>query len=240
MRVEDVLAAKDAGADFVGLMFAPGSRRLLSIEDAQALVEAAGSPLRDLGQAEPPPLHHNAANDAAAWFTEGAQALERLLARKRPLTVGVFENQPLEEVNEIADEVGLDLIQLSGHESWGDCLLANRQVIKTIELPPGARAEQVVAELEAGSAIACLLDPSRGRGLEADADLAAAIAARVPLWLAGGLSPDNVEAAVRRVTPWAVDVSSGVETNGAKDSAKIQAFVEAARRAISSYVGRST
>ena len=239
MRVEDVLAAKDAGADFVGLMFAPSSRRRISIEEAQALVEAAGSPLRDLGQSEPPPLHRGAATDAAAWFMEGAKALERLLARKHPLTVGVFENQPLEDVNEISDEVGLDLIQLSGHESWGDCLLANRQVVKTIELPPNLPAEQIMAELEAGSAIACLLDPSRGRGLEADSDLAAAIAAHVPLWLAGGLSPDNVSAAIRHVQPWAVDVSSGVETNGAKDGAKIQAFVEAARRAISNSVERS-
>lgn len=240
MRVEDVLAAKDAGADFVGLMFAHSSRRRVSIEDAQALVEAAGPSLRDLGQSEPPPLYHAAASDAAAWFTEGALALERLLASKRPLTVGVFENQPMEEVNEIADEVGLDLIQLSGHESWGDCLLANRQVIKTIELPPGAQADQVVAALEAGTAIACLFDPSRGRGVETDYEFAQAIAVRVPLWLAGGLSPDNVEAAIRRVQPWAVDVSSGVETNGAKDGGKIRAFVGAAKAAITSSIGRST
>lgn len=238
-RIEDVLAAKDAGADFVGLMFAPSSRRRISIEDAQALVEAAGPPLRDLGQAEPPPLHHGAAKDAAAWFTEGAKALERLLARKRPLTVGVFENQPMEEVNEIADEAGLDLIQLSGHESWGDCLLANRQVIKTVELLSDGHAEQVLAALEPGSAIACLLDPSRGRGVETDPDLAAAVAVRVPVWLAGGLSTDNVVAVIRHVRPWAVDVSSGVETQGEKDLEKIRVFVEAAKGAISSTVGRS-
>ena len=239
MRIEDVLAAKDAGADFVGLMFAPSSGRRISIEEAQALVEAAGSPLRELGQSEPPPLHHGAANDAAAWFTEGAKALERLLARKRPLTVGVFESQPMEEVNEIADEAGLDLIQLSGHESWADCLLANRQVIKTVELPPDGQAEQVLAALEPGFAIACLLDPSCGRGVETDPDLAAAVAARVPVWLAGGLSPENVVAVIRHVRPWAVDVSSGVETNGAKDLEKIRAFVEAAKGAISSTAGRS-
>jgi len=238
MRIEDVQAAKDAGADFIGLMFAPSSRRRISIEEAQTLVGAIGSPLQDLGQSEPPPLHHAPASSAEEWFTKGALALERLLARKRPLTVGVFENQPLEEVNEIADEVELDLIQLSGHESWGDCLLANRQVIKTIELPAGARADQVVAALEPGTAIACLLDPSRGRGVETDYDFAQAIVVRVPLWLAGGLSPDNVDAAIRRVRPWAVDVSSGVETNGAKDARKIRSFVEAARGA-SSAVERS-
>ncbi len=238
MRVEDVQVAKDAGADFIGLMFAPSSRRRISIEEAQALVEAVGSPLQDLGQSEPPPLHQALASNAEEWFTKGALALERLLARKCPLTVGVFENQPMEEVNEIADEVGLDLIQLSGHESWGDCLLANRQVVKTIEMQTGAYANQVLDSIEPGTAIACLLDPSRGRGVASDQELAAEIAARVPLWLAGGLSPDNVRAAIRRVRPWAVDVSSGVETNGAKDAEKIRAFVEAAREA-SSAVERS-
>jgi anthranilate synthase/indole-3-glycerol phosphate synthase/phosphoribosylanthranilate isomerase len=231
MRVEDIAAAKEAGADFVGLMFAPDSRRRISLETAAALVEAAGPPLRDLGQSTPPP-HHEAIVDATEWFAEGAKALERLLARKRPLTVGVFENQAIEEVNEIADEVGLDLIQLSGQETWQDCLLANRQVIKTIEASTGD-AESALAALEPGMAIACLLDPSRGRGVATDRALASALAARVPLWLAGGLDPENAAAVVREVRPWAVDVSSGVETDGAKDAEKVRAFVEAARVAIS-------
>lgn len=238
MSVDDVLVAREAGADFVGLMFARSSRRLLTIEEAQSLVAAAGTPLRDLEQNEPPPLHHGDAENPIVWFTEGAKALERMLTRKRPLTVGVFENQPLEVVNEIADEAGLDLIQLSGHESWEDCLLANRQVIKTLELPPGAQAEEIVGELKAGTAIACLLDPSRGRGLQTDPKTAASIAARLPLWLAGGLTPDNVSDVILRVRPWAVDVSSGVETNGLKDGGKVRAFVEAAKGAISVF-GRS-
>ena len=55
------------------------------------------------------------------------------------------------------------------------------------------------------------------------------MAARLPLWLAGGLSPENVGEAIRDVRPWAVDVSTGVETDGAKDPAKI-ARVRARRR----------
>ncbi len=228
-RVEDALAARDAGADFVGLNFAPGSRRRLSIEDAQAIVAALGPPLRELGQVEPPPRFTGPEGDAIEWFRHGAEALERLLARKRPLTVGVFEDQPLEEVDTIADEAGLDLIQLSGRESWGDCLLANRQVIKAVDVPSGASAGDVLAGLEAGSAIACLLDVSRGRGVALDRGVAAGVAARFPVWLAGGLTPENVADAVREVRPWAVDVSSGVETDGMKDAAKIRAFLAAAR-----------
>ncbi len=232
MRVEDALAAKEAGADFVGLNFAPSSRRRLSTEEAQAIVKALGAPLRNVEQEEPPPLSPGPEGDAIAWFQHGAEALDRLLARKRPLTVGIFEDQPLEEVNTIADECDLDLIQLSGHESWDDCLLANRQVIKAIELPAGATADDAIDALHAGAAIACLIDNSRGQGVAADRSSAAVVAGRIPVWLAGGLSPENVTDAVRVVQPWAVDVSSGVETEGAKDAEKIRAFVSAAKEAI--------
>jgi phosphoribosylanthranilate isomerase len=233
VQVSDVVAAKEAGADFVGLMFAPRSRRRLSVEDAKLLVHTAGKPLREIEQSDPPPSYHMAVEGSAAWFAEGARALERMLARKRPLTVGVFENQSLEEVNQVADDVGLDLIQLSGSESWDECLLANRQVIKTIDLPKGAPVDTALARLEPGKAIACLLDPSRGQGVGADLELAAALASRVTVWLAGGLTPTNVASAILRVRPWAVDVSTGVESDGAKDAVKISEFVDAARTAIS-------
>jgi anthranilate synthase/indole-3-glycerol phosphate synthase/phosphoribosylanthranilate isomerase len=232
MRIDDALAAKDAGADFVGLMFAPNSRRRLDIEEAQAIVASLGRPLREIEQPEPPPLYHGPEGDAIEWFRHGAEALGRLLERKRPLTVGVFEDQPLEEVNTIADEVGIDLIQLSGRESWADCLLANRQVIKTVDMPPGASGAAVVAGLEAGSAIACLLDDSRGRGILIDHATARSVAARLPVWLAGGLTPENVSDVVRDVRPWLVDVSSGVETDGAKDARKVRAFVQAVGLAV--------
>jgi len=242
MRVEDALVAREAGADFVGLMFARDSLRLLTIEDAQAIVEALGPPLRALGQDEPPPGYlkpqadasggHGAEGGVVEWFTRGAEALDRLLARKRPLAVGVFEDQSLEEVNTIADETGIDLIQLGHRESWSDCLLANRQVIKTVDVPAGVTGDAVAAGLEAGSAIACLLDASRGRGIAVDRATAASVAARLPVWLAGGLTPENVSDVVRAVRPWLVDVSSGVETDRAKDARKIRAFVQAVGLAV--------
>jgi len=234
MLVSDALAAKNAGADFVGLVFAPDSRRRLTVEEGRAIVASLSG-----RTPEPPLLSLGADGDTASWFRHGADALDRLLTRRRPLTVGVFEDQTLDEVNTIADAVGLDLIQLSGEETWADCLLANRQVVKAVDIPRSADAGSVLASIDGGTAIACLLDVSRGKGVPIDPTIAAGVAQNLPVWLAGGLSPENVSEIVAQARPWAVDVSSGVETDGAKDAEKIQAFVHAAKEAGSTAGGRS-
>ncbi len=228
MRVADAIAAAEAGADFIGIMFAD-SRRRVEPAEARLIAAAAGAPMRDIEEREPPPLHPGRFDDIDAWFRHGAQALERLLALKRPLVVGVFEDQPVDEVNEIAEEVGLDLVQLSGAEPWSDALLTTRQAIKVLRQRPEMTSADVLAYIEPGAALAFMLDPSSGTGTAADLAVARDVAARVPLWLAGGLTPESVAAAIAAVRPWAVDVSSGVETAGAKDPAKIAAFVAAAR-----------
>jgi phosphoribosylanthranilate isomerase len=227
MTVADARAAADAGADFIGIMFATQSRRRVAVEEAALIAAAAGAPMPQIEQEDPPPLHPGRFPSVEDWFTHGAQALDRLLARKHPLVVGVFADQPVDEVNEIAEEVGLDLVQFSGDEPWQQCLLSTRQAIKVVR--PRSTAEILRSELRSGSAIAVMLDGSRGTGTVGDWSVAAEVASWVPLWLAGGLAPDNVEEAIRVVRPWAVDVSSGVETNGAKDPQKIAAFVRAAK-----------
>jgi phosphoribosylanthranilate isomerase len=238
MKLADAVAAAEAGADFIGINFTNRSRRRVSLEEASLIVRAIGTPLRELEQDDPPPTHRLHGDPSPgrfgsieAWFAHGAEALDRLLARKRPLVVGVFEDQDIEDVNQIADETGIDLIQLSGNEPWSDVLLANRQVIKVLRQRPGMSAADIAACVEPGAALAFMLDPSSGTGTAGDWAPAAEIAARIPLWLAGGLDPENVVAAIRTVRPWAVDVASGVETNAAKDPAKITAFLAAARGA---------
>ncbi|MDE3095537.1 MAG: phosphoribosylanthranilate isomerase [Chloroflexota bacterium] len=230
MRAADAVAAAEAGADFIGIVFAE-SRRRVAVEDAAQIAAAVGAPLRDVEQSDPPPSHRVRSDSIEAWFAFGAEALDRLLARKRPLVVGVFEDQPIEEVDEIADEVGLDLVQLSGDEPWSDCLLANRQAIKVVRQRDSMTADDIMRRIEPGAALAVMLDPSRGTGAAGDRAAARVLAARMPVWLAGGLAPDSVAAAVRDVRPWCVDVSTGVETAGAKDPAKIAAFVRAVREA---------
>ncbi|MEX2225768.1 MAG: phosphoribosylanthranilate isomerase [Dehalococcoidia bacterium] len=226
MRAADAIAAAEAGADFIGIMFAD-SRRRVSLDEAAVIARAVGEPMSLHEQDEPPPLHPGRFDSPEAWFAHGAQALDRLLARKRPLVVGVFKDQPIDEVNEIADEVGLDMVQLSGAEPWSDALLATRQTVKVVRELPGMTAADVRAALESDAAIAFMLDGSSGRGARGDWDVARDVASKCAMWLAGGLTPENVGEAIRVVRPWAVDVSSGVETNGKKDASRIEAFIRA-------------
>jgi phosphoribosylanthranilate isomerase len=232
--VDMALTAAEAGADFIGMMFAPMSRRRIEPADAADIVRALGAELRAQEQEIPPAMYRTDASDLRSWYEHGASALERLLARKRPITVGVFAGNDPDEINEIVDECGIDLIQLSGGEPWSNVLLANRQVIKALHISGDDDATSAMARIETGSAMAVLLDRADtgsfgGNGLAFDWTVAEGIAQTMPVWLAGGLSPDNVAEAIRTVRPWGVDVSSGVETDGEKDAAKVRAFIEAAR-----------
>ena len=125
------------------------------------------------------------------------------------------------------------MVQLSGHEAWGMCLEISRPVIKTIRVSASASARSILGTMRPGTAALCLLDSDvegvlGGSGQTFDWKVAGGVAAKRPIILAGGLRPENVGEAVRQVRPWAVDVSSGVETDGVKDVAKIRAFIAAA------------
>jgi phosphoribosylanthranilate isomerase len=221
------VAAADAGADFIGVVLAP-SRREVTVEQAQAIARALGS-----GQApaEPPPAEML---DDARWFRQRARSIEALLERRRPLLVGVFADAEPATINSTAESCGLDLVQLSGHEAWGMCLAIARPVIKAIRVSASASARSILGTMRPGTAALCLLDSDvqgilGGSGQAFDWQVAQGVAAKRPIILAGGLTPENVGEAVRLVKPWAVDVSSGVETDGVKDAAKIRAFVAAAK-----------
>jgi phosphoribosylanthranilate isomerase len=145
------------------------------------------------------------------------------------MAVGVFVDQPLDEVRGIARDLDLDAVQLHGTESAEYCLAVGRPVIKaaTVESSDGSSVRDVPAD-------ALLLldahDPLRrgGTGRTIDWDAAAEMARRRPVILSGGLRPDNVSDAISRVRPYAVDVSSGVERHpGEKDPDKLRAFVAA-------------
>jgi phosphoribosylanthranilate isomerase len=127
-------------------------------------------------------------------------------------------------------------VQLSGREPWPFCLEVNRPVIKVVRVFPDTMAEEVLEEIEAGfrmlpgKELFCLLDSTYGgSGQTFDWDVAVEVAARFPVMVAGGLTPTNVGQLLKAVRPWGVDVSSGVETDGQKDGAKIKAFIKTVR-----------
>jgi phosphoribosylanthranilate isomerase len=204
-EIQHVLAAAEAGADFLGLVFAP-SRRQVSAKKALQLVEAV--------------CH----------------------VKTRPAVVGVFVNSAAEEVNRIAECCHLDRVQLSGDENWDYCQKIERPIIKAVHVSNTSNPDEIVSEIAMGyqllpqKNLICLLDSKAGdiyggTGQAFDWKLARKISARFPLLIAGGLTANNVGRLVKKTQPWGVDVSSGVETGGQKDTAKIEAFIKAVRTA---------
>jgi phosphoribosylanthranilate isomerase len=198
------LAAADAGADLLGFILAP-SRRQVSIGQVAQI----------------------------------RTALERHCSQgaRRPELVGVFVNASALAIRAAVSQGGLDLIQLSGDEpiAWRE-QLDGLQLIKAVRLTDSATEQEWIAHSAAQDQVRLLVDAHvpgsyGGAGIVANWASAAALARRAAILLAGGLTPENVGAAVREVRPWGVDVSSGVETDGAKDIAKIRTFIAAARSA---------
>ena len=197
------LAAVEAGADFIGFIFVP-TRRQVSPAKAHEIINTV---------------------------KKSSSAIK---------PVGVFVDTPASEVNKIADFCGLDWVQLSGNESWEYCRQITRPIIKAIRIGPQLR-EEINAELTTGFKT---LSPQKfitlfdsqvegkygGTGTTFNWKLAQQVAKEFPVIIAGGLNSENVAQAIEIAAPWGVDTSSGVETDGTKDIAKIKTFIEAVRR----------
>ena len=205
--LDDALVAAEAGADYVGIVFVPGRHRRITV-------------------------------DAAKFIVDGVRTSDG----PAPRVVGLFADQLLDEVNAIVEYVGLDLAQLCGTESVEYAGQVSCDVIKVVHV-----AESATATDDAGTAervrnfsgVGHLVTLDRyvegiqgGTGKGIDWGLAVTLTeAGLPFLLAGGLTPENVSEAIAEVRPWGVDVSSGVETGGNKDHAKIRAFLRNARAA---------
>lgn len=204
-QVADAQAVARAGADFLGMVFT-SSPRQVTPEQARRIVGALDN------------------------------------VRLRPQVVGIFVNTPVSEINRLADFCGLDLVQLSGDEPWEYCRDIARPVIKVVHVSGHGSAEPVLEEISRGETIlgtdgfTCLLDTELkghygGTGKKFDWKLAEEIGHQRLVMIAGGLDAENVGEAIRIASPWGVDVSSGVETGGNKDIARIETFVRVVRRA---------
>jgi phosphoribosylanthranilate isomerase len=209
-RPDDAAHIAAAGADFLGLNFWPTSKRFLPPPRASLVAGAARS----------------AGRVSSSGPVSSVSSIQ---------IVGVFVNAALDEIVSLARDVALDVIQLHGDES-PDTVTA---VAIATQLPVWKAVSATASELarlDAWPVDALLLDaPSRsygGSGTSFDWNLARAARdqATRKLVLAGGLTPDNIAAAIDAVEPWAVDVASGVESApGIKDPLKVTAFVSAVR-----------
>jgi phosphoribosylanthranilate isomerase len=146
------------------------------------------------------------------------------------MRVGVFVDQAPEFVAQVAGTVPLDAVQLHGAETVADYEHLGVRIIKAIAVTDPFDAAVIDAVPEGITVLLDAHDPQRhgGTGRTIDWSVAAAMAARRPTILSGGLNPDNVAEAVDRVRPYMIDVSSGVEAApGIKDPAKLRAFFRA-------------
>lgn len=155
----------------------------------------------------------------------------RDIVKRLPLeviTIGVFRDDRPEHVVETVNRVGLRGAQLHGGELPEAVRFVKERVGVVIRALPAGDARLA----EPGGADIILLDsPKPGSGEVFDWSLAEGAPDGVRLMLAGGLTPDNVEQAIRQVRPWGVDVASGVESSpGRKDARAVRRFVETAKR----------
>lgn len=155
-------------------------------------------------------------------------AVLRAMLRPDIPAVGVFVDAPLVEVKRLLEDGTLDLAQLHGSED-ADYVRAlqnetGRQVIQAFRI----RTEEDAARAAESPADYILLDAGAGDGRTFSWELVSEI--RRPYFLAGGLTPENAPLAVKQLHPYALDVSSGIETDGWKDPEKMRAFVRAVRR----------
>lgn len=173
-----------------------------------------------------------------ALAVEEAIDLARPLRRRAEL-VGVFVNQTLDEVVGTAEVVGLGWVQLHGDEGPSFCEAVARRAGAKVVKAARVRAKADVQAIDAFRNVDVhLLDAYRagdpgGTGDTFDWALATERRSDVPLMLAGGLTAENVAEGIAQTSPWAVDVSSGVEAApGIKDPEKVEAFVAAVRATV--------
>ena len=188
-RLCDVDAVNELRPEYVGFVFAPGSKRRVTSDQAAEL---------------------------KARLIDGVTS------------VGVFVNEPIENVCRLVDDGVIDVVQLHGSEDEAYISRLRERFHGVVIQAFKIRSEADVLKANRSSADFILLDSGAGTGKAFDRDLISSV--NRDFFLAGGLSAQDVQSAIRRWRPYAVDVSSAIETDGLKDKNKMTAFVEAVRR----------
>ncbi|MCA9471004.1 MAG: phosphoribosylanthranilate isomerase [Nitrospirales bacterium] len=190
--------------------------------------------------------------DAQTAIREGADALGFIFHSQSPrfvevnmvksivnqlppfiIPIGVFVNEGLTIVRNMMDQCGLAVAQLHGDETPSYCETLGRPVLKGIRLKDRSSFLSLAEYKGRAGVRGFVIDAFSeseygGTGKVADWNLAQEAAEVAPILLAGGLTPDNVQEAIKKVHPYGVDVSSGVEASpGKKDRTKVKAFIQA-------------
>jgi anthranilate synthase/indole-3-glycerol phosphate synthase/phosphoribosylanthranilate isomerase len=222
-KAETALEAIKAGADLIGMILVPGRSRHVPYKDAVAISKAVHQSQVTTGTV----VSDRVSSHASDFFANAASNV----SSHRPLLVGVFQNQPLEEVLELQKAYDLDIVQLHVDEPLEWANLIPVPVIRSFKPGQpglGKRGYHTVPLLDSATG---------GSGQKLDiTEVKTALTKDQGLRvvLAGGLNPDNVADVVRAAGSLGdriigVDVSSGVEENGVQSVAKIQAFIKAAK-----------
>ena len=163
----------------------------------------------------------------------GVEAAAAIIREVPPFvqTVGLFVNVPIEYVNDTVEATGLDVVQLHGDETPEYCRLVGRRVVKAFRIKDIDSLEPIRRYSVAGFLLDAWSPKAYGgTGMTFNWDIAKVAEQYGPIILAGGLTPENVAQAVETVSPFAVDVSSGVESvPGKKDPEKVLAFIRHAQ-----------
>ena len=233
-NLEDALVAVEAGADLLGFIFYEPSPRYVAPEAVKEIVSSVKCQVSSDGRRE--------TGDGGQKMRDSGLR-SPVSGHALPSFVGVFVNASLDGVTQILDFCQLDAAQLHGEESPEFVNHFQGQAFKALRPQSQEEAEALIQQyqssnppiFQSSNLPTLLLDAYHptlygGTGHVIDWTLAASIAQRYSIMLAGSLTPTNVSEAIQAVKPWGVDVSSGVEAEkGRKDHEKVRAFVKAVR-----------
>ncbi|MBI2011548.1 hypothetical protein HYS91_02150 [Candidatus Daviesbacteria bacterium] len=196
--IKEAKLAISAGADYLGFIFVPSSKRFIKPRRAK-------------------------------------QIIKRLKGVK---IVGVFQNQPLDYVNFVAKDLNLDFVQLHGNEDGGYTSKINKKVIKVFVIKPEDNANKYGPIMRAYKVDYFMIDRPKNK-VTFSANKKTIFnpldikklqeKIKTPIFLSGGLNSNNIQTFLSDFVPFALDVSSGVETDGIKDPVKINQFIKNAK-----------
>jgi anthranilate synthase/indole-3-glycerol phosphate synthase/phosphoribosylanthranilate isomerase len=255
---EDALVACRASANLIGIIFAAKSKRCIqSVEQGHAIVQA----VREFGERTDRVdilANYDNENESKRSPLEALVRKSKLLqeAARRPLVVGVFQNQDSSFIADMVEQCGLDLVQLHGKEGMAAAnpkLCGGVPALRVVDIETRSASSgetdqedtesdptKRILEALTSDPLAILLDTSikgdksgGGTGVTFDWTIAETLQNNgLPVLIAGGLQAENVEKAVSSVRPWGVDVSSGVEASpGQKNHQQVTAFCNNVRHA---------